>query len=57
MDGDIVFALATGRSGHQLDAFGFVELCAAAAVVMARAIARGVYLAHPEQGDLMPCFR
>lgn len=57
MDGDIVFALGTGTSGHRLDAFGFVELCAAASAVMARAIARGVYLAHPEDGDLMPSFR
>lgn len=57
MDGDIVFALGTGASGRQLDAFGFVELCAAAAAVMARAIARGIYLALPEDGDLMSCFR
>lgn len=57
MDGDIVFALSTGTTGQSLDAFGFVELCAAASAVMARAIARGVYLAHPEDGDLMPCFR
>ena len=57
MDGDIVFALGTGTSGRRLDAFGFMELCAAAATVMARAIARGVYLAEPEDGDLMPCFR
>lgn len=57
MDGDIVFALATGAFGRPPDAFGFVELCAAAAAVMARAIARGVYLAEPEAGDLMPCFR
>ena len=57
MDGDIVFALATGASGRAIDAAGFVELCAAASAVMARAIARGVYLAHPEDGDAMPCFR
>jgi len=57
MDGDIVFAVSTGTSGQTLDAFGFVELCAAASAVMARAIARGVYFAHPEDGDLMPCFR
>jgi L-aminopeptidase/D-esterase-like protein len=57
MDGDIVFALATGTSGRSMDAFGFLELCAAASAVMARAIARGVYLAHPEDGDVMPCFR
>ena len=57
MDGDIIFALSTGTSSQVLDAFGFVELCAAASAVMARSIARGVYLAHSEDGDLMPCFR
>jgi L-aminopeptidase/D-esterase-like protein len=57
MDGDIVFALSTATSGRPLDAFGFMELCAAAAAVMARAIARGVYFAHAEDGDLMPSFR
>lgn len=57
LDGDIVFALATGNSGRSVDAFGFVELCAAASAVMARAIARGVYLARPEDGDVMACFR
>lgn len=57
MDGDIVFALSTGAAGNTLDAFGFVELCAAASAVMARAIARGIYLAQTEDGDLMPTFR
>ena len=57
MDGDIVFALATGASGRVFDAGEFVELCAAASAVMARAIARGVFLAQPDAGDLMPCFR
>jgi L-aminopeptidase/D-esterase-like protein len=57
MDGDLVFALATGTSGLQPDAPAFIELCAAASAVMARAIARGVYLAQPENGDVMPCFR
>ena len=56
MDGDIVFSLATGTSGP-LDAGGFIELCAAASAVMARAIARGVYLAEVEPGDVMPTFR
>ena len=57
MDGDIVFALATGVSGRAPDPLAFIELCAAAAATMARAIARGVYLARPEPGDVMPCFR
>ena len=57
MDGDIVFALSTGVSGRAPDVAEMVELCAAASAVMARAIARGVYLAHAEPGDLMPSFR
>jgi L-aminopeptidase/D-esterase-like protein len=57
MDGDIVFALSTGARGGTMDAAGFVELCAAASAIMARAIARGVYLAHAEDDDLMPTFR
>jgi L-aminopeptidase/D-esterase-like protein len=57
MDGDIVFALSTGASGRAPDPVEMMELCAAAAAVMARAIARGIYLAHPEAGDLMPTFR
>ena len=57
MDGDIVFALATGRSGRGVDVVEMVDLCAAASAVMARAIARGVYLAHAEEGDLMASYR
>jgi L-aminopeptidase/D-esterase-like protein len=57
MDGDIVFALSTGTSGRTPDIAEMVELCATAAAVMARSIARGVYLAHAEPDDLMPSFR
>ncbi|MBX9457213.1 MAG: P1 family peptidase [Rhizobium sp.] len=56
MDGDIVFALATDATGLAPDAVDFMELCAAASAVMARAIARGVYLARAEPGDVMPAF-
>ena len=53
-DGDCVFALATGAVdiGDALDVF--IDLSAAAAGTMARAIARGVYAAHEEPGDLFP---
>ena len=57
LDGDIVFALSTGRSGLTPNAAQFIEICAAAASTMARAIARGVYLAQAEPGDVMPAFR
>jgi D-aminopeptidase len=45
LDGDVVFAAATGRSGPPSDAFELTELCATAADVLARAIARGVHAA------------
>jgi len=56
MDGDLVFALATGRKAEPAgDAF--IDLCAAAAATMARAIARGVYEAQAAEGDTMPTWR
>lgn len=54
MDGDLVFALATGSSGKALDFDDAIDLYAAAGATMARAIARGVYAATPAEGDLFP---
>jgi L-aminopeptidase/D-esterase-like protein len=54
LDGDLVFALATGKSGQAPQPEDFIELCAAAASTMARAIARGVHDAAPMPGDVMP---
>jgi len=45
LDGDVVFAAATGHSGAPPDAFALAELCATAADVLARAVARGVHAA------------
>ncbi|TWB16463.1 L-aminopeptidase/D-esterase-like protein [Rhizobium sp. ERR 1071] len=42
LDGDTVFAASTGRHTRD-DMPGFMELCHLATIVMARAIARGVY--------------
>ncbi|MCE7029875.1 P1 family peptidase [Jiella avicenniae] len=55
-DGDLVFAVATGRSGVAVDPAGpdAIDLGAAAAAVVARAIARGVHAARSEPGDLLP---
>lgn len=53
-DGDLVFALATGRSGIVLPPLDAVDLFAAAGATMARAIARGVHAATPAAGDLFP---
>jgi L-aminopeptidase/D-esterase-like protein len=54
LDGDLVFALATGKSSRVPAPEDFIELCAAAASTMARAIARGVHDATPLPGDAMP---
>jgi len=57
LDGDLVFSLATGRSETVLDQASYIELYAAAGATMARAIARGVFHATPEEGDLLPTWR
>ena len=47
MDGDIVFAASTAKPDEApLDAASLADLCSSAADVLARAIARGVYLAR-----------
>ena len=53
-DGDLVFAVATGASGITLSFDQAIDLYAAAAATMARAIARGVYEAEPAEADLFP---
>lgn len=55
-DGDLIFALATGASGIEPTVEEFIDLCASAASTMARAVARGVYLATPQKNDLFPCW-
>lgn len=53
-DGDLVFGLATGRSGIAPAGDAIIDLGAAAAAAMARAIARGVHAATSEAGDIFP---
>lgn len=53
-DGDLVFALATGRSGKTVELDDAIDLYAAAGATMARAIARGVHAATAVEGDLFP---
>jgi L-aminopeptidase/D-esterase-like protein len=53
-DGDLVFALATGRSGKTIELDDAIDLYAAAGATMARAIARGVHAATAAENDLMP---
>ncbi|MEP9395894.1 P1 family peptidase [Mesorhizobium sp. KR2-14] len=54
MDGDLVFGLATGKSGLAPDPDDTTDLYAAAGATMARAIARAIYAATPAPGDVMP---
>lgn len=56
-DGDLVFAVSTGArllTDPPAQSFGLGH---AAAAVLARAIARGVYAATPMPGDLQPCWK
>ena len=55
-DGDLVFGLATGKSGITLRDDDAIDLFAAAGATMARAIARGVHAATPQEGDIMPAW-
>lgn len=53
-DGDLVFSLATGRSGISPSAAAAIGFYAAAGATMARAIARAVFTATAAEGDLLP---
>jgi len=56
-DGDLVFAAATGALPLPDPGFDALRLGHAAAVCLARAIARGVYHASPAPGDPRPCWQ
>ncbi len=56
-DGDLAFVLATGKSGIALQGDDAIDLHAATAATMARAIARAVFEATPADGDLFPTWR
>ena len=56
MDGDLVFGLSTGARPAPGDPVEFAELCAVAAMTMARAIARGVHAATPMDDDPFPAW-
>ena len=55
-DGDLVFALSTGNARAPVDDTALLEIGHAAAICLARAIARGIYHATPAQNDLLPCW-
>ena len=56
-DGDLVFAASTGARPLADPARDPLALGHAAAVCLARAIARGVHAASPAPGDVLPCWR
>lgn len=56
LDGDLVFGLSTAQRDTS-DSLDFaIDLSAAAASTMARAIARGVYAASQSDGDMLPAW-
>jgi D-aminopeptidase len=56
MDGDLVFALSTGAKTLRDPMADLMEIGHVGAICLSRAIARGVFHATPEQGDLLPCY-
>lgn len=56
-DGDLIFAVSTGRIPSQSTARDLIEVGHSAATCLARAIARAVFLAEPRPGDLKPTWR
>lgn len=57
MDGDLIFAAATGAKPLESAVADTLYLGHAAATVMARAIARAVHAAAPMADDPLPCWR
>jgi len=55
-DGDLVFAISTGDAATPVDDNALLAIGHAAAITLARAIARGIYHATPAPGDLLPCW-
>lgn len=56
MDGDLVFAVSQGQKPLADPVADLAVIGHAAAVCLARAIARGVYHATPAEGDTLPCW-
>ncbi len=57
LDGDLVFALSTGQKKLERGLEDMVQIGAAAASCLARAIARGVFHADAAAGDPVPAWR
>lgn len=57
MDGDLVFALASGEKGLENPVTDLLTLGHAASLALARAIARAIYHAKAEAGDVLPTWQ
>ncbi|MEM8542233.1 MAG: P1 family peptidase [Pseudomonadota bacterium] len=57
MDGDLVFSVSTGSVDTKGSLDAMIAICAMAGSTMARAVARGVYMASEQDGDIMPVWR
>lgn len=57
MDGDLVFAAATGAREMADPVADMIMLCHGAAICLARAIARAVFAASAAPGDLLPTWQ
>ena len=55
-DGDLVFAVSTGKRPLTDPHRDLFSICHAAAACLSRATARAVYLAEPEDGDVLPAW-
>ncbi len=56
LDGDLVFAAATGKRPLQEPIRDLLQISHAAATCLSRAIARAIFEARPQPGDLQPCW-
>lgn len=55
-DGDLVFAVSTGEAPTPAGPLGRMVLEHAAALCLARSVARGVFEAQPAEGDILPAW-
>ncbi len=56
-DGDLIFSVATGERPVDEAGMDLLTLGHAAATTLSRAIARGIFLASSDEGDLWPAYR
>jgi L-aminopeptidase/D-esterase-like protein len=56
-DGDLIFASSTKELPLRDEIYDLAEICHAASLCMARAIARGFYNAKSLLGDPMPTYK